>query len=95
MGQGACLGRGIYPQLSREADLFVSPRGALNSAAINLSPAWKSLGSAETPGPLPGWTMTSSSAKPQGLGWPSEPASPAVLFLEATECPWRWEEDLE
>lgn len=64
-----------------EVELSVSLWGAFSSAAMSPCPAWKNLGSAETPGPLPSWTMTSSSAKPQGLGWPSEPAAPADYFL--------------
>lgn len=68
--------RGLYTALWR-GRIVCEPMASLHSAVMNLGPAWKSLGSAETPGPLPGWTMTSSSAKPQGLGWPSEPASPA------------------
>lgn len=73
----------------------MSLQGAFSSAAMSPSPAWESLGSAETPGPLPVWTMTFSSAKPQGLGWPSEPASPADCFFEATQGSWRWGDDLE
>lgn len=61
--------------------------GAFTSAAMSPSPAWKSLGSAETPGLLPPWTMISSSAKPQGLGQPSEPASPADCFSRPHSAP--------
>lgn len=81
-GAGSLSGeRDLQP--SGEVELFVSLRGASSSAAMSPSPAWENLGSAETPGPLPVWTMTSSSAKPQGLGWPSEPepASPADCFI--------------
>lgn len=74
-------------QLSGEAELCVSLWGASRSAAMSPSPAWKSLGSAETPGPLPAWTMISSSAKPQGLGQPSEPAAPADCFLRPRSAP--------
>lgn len=70
-----------------ETELFVSLWGAFSSAAMSPSAAWKSLGSAETPGSLPPWTMISSSTKPQGLGWPSEPASPADCFLRPHGAP--------
>ena len=63
------------------------PTGSLQFSCYEPQPAWENLGSAETPGPLPVWTMISSSAKPQGLGWPSEPASPADCFFVATEGP--------
>lgn len=89
MGVGSLAGERDL-QHSGGVELFVSLWGAFSSAAMSPSPAWENLGSAETPGPLPVWTMISSSAKPQGLGWPSEPASPADCFFEATEGPWRW-----
>lgn len=91
--QGVCLERGVYIQPPWRGRIVCEPLGSLHSAVMNPSPAWKSLGSAETPGPLPGWTMTSSSAKPQGLGWPSKPASPAGF--RPHQCPWRWEDDLK
>lgn len=86
MGAGSLAGEREL-QHSGEVELLVSLRGAFGSAAMSPSPAWENLGSAETPGPLPVWTMISSSAKPQGLGWPSEPASPADCFFVATEGP--------
>lgn len=66
-GAGCLPGDGDL-QSSGEGELCVSLWGASSSAAMSPSPACKSLGSAGTPGPLPAWTMISSSAKPQGLG---------------------------
>lgn len=80
MGVGSLAGERDL-QHSGGVELFMSLRGAFSSAAMSPSPAWENLGSAETPGPLPVWTMISSSAKPQGLGWPQSQHLRLTVFL--------------
>lgn len=68
-------------QPSQDAQLFVRLWGDFRLATVNPSHVWKSLGSAETTGPLPGWDSDLSSCQTtRALAGPQSPHLQLTVF---------------